>query len=327
MGRSASNGAKASQTANTRPTENRIDSNLLDLSKPRTKSKGVSSAQSIHGVRKPTHHQPPARTRPRKSKLHVNRSQTRHLRSQQVQKHHKISRFAPSLHTSDITPPQHRSHPKSQGSRQRMSPDRVYEINPQILTSTPPRQDQPKAQPTQRTETVKTHKTRRKTFTNFRNMFGLATKRPRFATVTATLLIVFILGGYITYLNVPSIAVRVAAARAGVDAQLPNYKPPGYEISRSITYSRGQLSIDFNSDANNDHLTLTQRESDWDPQTLLENYVLTKSRNYIAFNQNGLAVYIYNGNHAAWINNGVFYSIEGNTQLNQEHILKMASSL
>ncbi len=153
-------------------------------------------------------------------------------------------------------------------------------------------------------------------------------KASRRTVATATgVLIALVLVGYVTYLNVPAVAIRVAAVRAGVNAQLPRYRPAGFSYSGPISYSRGQLTVRFVSKSDNSALILTEQTSDWDPSTLLENYVLAKSRNYLPFIVNGLTVYVYNGNNAAWINNGNLYTIEGNTSLTQEQVLNMVTSI
>lgn len=151
--------------------------------------------------------------------------------------------------------------------------------------------------------------------------------RSRWAITGAVVLVVLILGGYITYLNVPSIAVRVAAARAGVDANLPRYQPPGYQFRGPVSFSSGQIVIRLDSRDENSFITITQRATDWDPATLVENYLLKKSPNYLTFQENGLTIYVYNGNNAAWINNGILYAIEGNTNLSAEQVIRMATSL
>jgi hypothetical protein len=162
--------------------------------------------------------------------------------------------------------------------------------------------------------------------TRLQRLLGVM-RRPRFATVTAIALVVLLMAGYISYLNYPNLAVKVAASRAGIDAQMPRYTPAGYSFDGPIDYTTGQLTIRFSSNSDNANLAVTQRRTAWDSQTLLESYVLPKNPKYLTFQQNGLTVYMYNGNNAAWVNKGLLYTIEGQNQLSTEQVLRMASSL
>src|SRR3990167_5447927 len=145
--------------------------------------------------------------------------------------------------------------------------------------------------------------------------------------VTSVALSVVVLAGYITYLNYPSLSLRIAASRAGVDANLPGYTPSGYSFNGPIQYSSGRITVRFTSNSDAGFINLSQSQTNWDSASLLENYVLPKINNYLTFQEKGLTIYMYGGNNAAWVNQGIFYSIEGNNFLNSDHVIKMATSL
>lgn len=130
--------------------------------------------------------------------------------------------------------------------------------------------------------------------------------------------------GYITYLNVPSISLRVAASKAGFDAQLPGYTPKGYSYTGQVTYAPGKVSLTYkNSDST---FLLTQKESDWDSSTLLSQYVTQQSDQYITFQEKGLTIYTYNNANAAWMNGGIWYTLEADDQLSSDQLLSIATS-
>jgi hypothetical protein len=72
-------------------------------------------------------------------------------------------------------------------------------------------------------------------------------KLGRFASIGSVTLALILLAGYFTYLNMPSLSVRVAAAQAGVNASYPEYHPDGYSLSGAVAYSQGQVSMKFAS--------------------------------------------------------------------------------
>ncbi len=156
-------------------------------------------------------------------------------------------------------------------------------------------------------------------------------KRPgkfrKLASIGSVSLALLLLAGYFTYLNMPNLSVRVAAAQAGVDATYPEYRPDGYSLSGSVAYNQGWVSMKFASNSGDQNFTIKQSKSSWDSSALLDNYVKEKvGDNYVPYNERGLTIYIYNSN-AAWVNDGVLYTIEGDAPLSGDQIRRIATSL
>lgn len=291
----------------------RKTSGVLDLSNHQAKlkarpkaahglgfAKKSGRAQSVHGNRRA---QPPR---------HV---PTRVVDAAHVLRSQKIRKFAPSntkklvpkptlvpmaAHRSYAVAPQHKQVAKYMREQQEVS----Y-VRPVAHTTATP-----KAKPKRWHRLAQPFKQRRRT-----------------SLILAGGLSVLLLAAYITYLNLPNIQFRVAANRAGIDAQVPRYTPAGYDFGGAVAYSPGRLTIRFNSNSDDNYLDIAQQKTDWDSQSLLENYVLPKTEQYSTFRENGLTIYLFSTNHAAWVNSGIFYSINGHTKLNPEQILKIASSL
>ena len=150
---------------------------------------------------------------------------------------------------------------------------------------------------------------------------------PRALSVAAAAFAVLIMGGYIWLQNYPKLAIRVAGNKAGIQASIPVYVPSSYNLSGPITYSPGQITLTFTSTGSNNRLTIAERKTQWDSSSLLENYVSRKTKDYLAVQNQGLTIYLYGGNQASWVNRGIWYSIEGDTQISREQVLKIASSL
>lgn len=149
---------------------------------------------------------------------------------------------------------------------------------------------------------------------------------PKPSAIAASVLAVIIMGGYIWLQNYPKLAVRNAAEKAGIAASVPSYVPAGYRLG-PVTYARGQITLSFRTATPDASLSIAQRRTDWDTGSLVENYLNQRADQYLTVEGQGLTIYLYDGNHATWVNRGVWYTIEGTNRLNREQILKIAYSL
>lgn len=155
----------------------------------------------------------------------------------------------------------------------------------------------------------------------------LLKRHPRVLSIVTASVALVLLGGYFTYLNMPSLSVRVAAAQAGINASYPSYQPDGYGLSGLIGYSAGQVKMKFAANGGPQNYTVTQTKSSWDSTAVLDNYVTPRAGvSYIPYTERGLTIYTY-GNNAAWVNGGILYTIEGNAPLSSEQIRHIATSL
>lgn len=153
------------------------------------------------------------------------------------------------------------------------------------------------------------------------------TKAPlRISSVMAACLGIMVLGGYLSYINMPNLSVRVAAAQAGIDANYPSYTPSGYRFDGPVSYSNGQVNLAFRSNGSNAEYQINQQKSNWDSQALLDNYVMAQTDDYSVNDTQGLTVYTYD-NNAAWVNRGVLYTITGDAPLRPEQVVHIATSL
>ncbi len=152
-------------------------------------------------------------------------------------------------------------------------------------------------------------------------------KFARFSSVASASLAFLLLTGYFTYLNMPNLSVRVAAAQAGINASYPEYKPDGYSLNGPIAYNQGQVSMKFAANAGPQKYTVDQAKSSWDSSAVLDNYVKKKvGENYIIYNERGLTIYTFDGN-AAWVNDGILYTISGDAPLSSDQIRRIATSM
>lgn len=156
---------------------------------------------------------------------------------------------------------------------------------------------------------------------------GKLRPRQRAAAVLSATFAVVLLSAYVTYLNMPSLSVRVAAVQAGIDANYPEYRPDGYSLNGPVIYSNGEVGMNFKANGSNLAFKINQSKSSWDSTALLDNYITPKAGgNYVRYTERGLTIYTY-GTNAAWVNGGILYTIEGDAPLSSTQIRHIATSL
>ena len=134
-----------------------------------------------------------------------------------------------------------------------------------------------------------------------------------------------LIGAYLWQSNSPSFALKLAGVRSGMATAPPSYIPSGWKIDNGIAASEGSVSYKL---ASRDHsLNIMQKKSDWDSQAVLEQFVLPRSNDYLALQAQGLTIYVYGNNEAAWVNHGTFYHLDGDHGLSQEDIIRISTSL
>lgn len=170
---------------------------------------------------------------------------------------------------------------------------------------------------------TKAKKTRGKRLNLLRKL-GFANRTVSIGAMAVTLLLI---GAYIAYMNVPNFAMRVAAARAGINASMPDYNPAGFTMSGPIAYEPGKIILSFNSATDNRSFTITQQESKWNSETLRASYVTTLDKPYQTYQEKGKTIYIYDNSNATWVDRGIWYQVEGNADLTSDQLLRIAGSL
>lgn len=152
-------------------------------------------------------------------------------------------------------------------------------------------------------------------------------KRRRVSVLATATLSLLLIVGVVAYTNTPALSMRVASMKAGFSAKLPDYSPAGFNFG-TLSYGRGNVTVSYAS-AQNAGLSydITQRASNWNSQTLLDNFVQTANKAYQTYQQAGRTIYMYGDNTATWVDSGVWYTVNGNSALSRDQILDLARSL
>lgn len=115
--------------------------------------------------------------------------------------------------------------------------------------------------------------------------------------------------GYLVYLNLPDLSVRVAAMNSGIENAYPSYVPMNYRLQGLAKEDNGTVTMVFARNDGN-KFTMIEKKSSWDSSALLNNFVKDNwGENYTVAKGQGLTIYI-SGSNAVWVNGGVMYQIE-----------------
>lgn len=159
---------------------------------------------------------------------------------------------------------------------------------------------------------------------SFLSRVGFKNKAANLATLSFAGILLF---GFFAYQNAANIQMQIAAARSGVSAQMPDYKPAGFSAGRDVKSEPGKVTVTFTSNTNDKKFTVTQQASNWSSDSLLNNHVASSNSPYQTFQSEGKTVYIYDNSNATWVNRGVWYKIDGNASLTSDQLLRLANSL
>jgi hypothetical protein len=145
-------------------------------------------------------------------------------------------------------------------------------------------------------------------------------------------LAVVVLAGFAAYHNLPGLSLRLADAKAGISASLPNYTPAGFHVSRSIEAIPGQVTVGFQSNSDQRAYQVTQTQSDWTSSNLLESFVKPTYQSYQSLQSAGKTIYIDTNtsggsSNATWVSNGLWYQIKSQANLSSQQLLDIINSL
>jgi hypothetical protein len=149
----------------------------------------------------------------------------------------------------------------------------------------------------------------------------------RLASTSAVALTCLLLIGFIAYQNTANIQMRVASAKAGFHASLPGYRPPGFHAS-SFNYSPGTVAVNFISNSDSRAYNITQKASNWNSETLLDEYVSNAAGDsYRTLDAGGRTIYTYGDNNATWVDHGVWYNVKTDGGLSTSQLVNLATSM
>ncbi len=144
----------------------------------------------------------------------------------------------------------------------------------------------------------------------------------RLALGAASLVIVV---AFFAYQSAPSLALKRASSTIGFTASIPSYRPSGFRVSGPVQYDSGKVTIDFRSNSDSRAYTVTQAVAYNDDYSLRSKFLKDKPFEPVSMlDQTG---YFYGNANLTWVKNGIWYNIQGDSQLSRDQLIHVASSL
>lgn len=146
-------------------------------------------------------------------------------------------------------------------------------------------------------------------------------------TSSTTAIALLLIGGLITFLNVPKLSMRYAANEASFTASDPKAIPAGFHTSGPIEYGDKKVRVNYATSNDDRSFQVLQEASNWDSEKLLNEYVIPNYGSYQTYSANGITVYLVGGGNAVWVNNGIRYTITGSAGLSTDQVTAMAAKM
>ena len=125
-------------------------------------------------------------------------------------------------------------------------------------------------------------------------------------------------GGYLAFVNMPKIALGVAAAQAGVDAKTV-LTASGYSATGNVAYESGQVTVKYRNNSGGAGYSLTQSKTNLSAAAIRETVIPSNSKSI------GGGVYRY-GDTTVWVSGDTLFTLNGNDFMTNDQIREIANS-
>jgi len=124
----------------------------------------------------------------------------------------------------------------------------------------------------------------------------------------------------------PSFSFNLAASQAGITgANYPSFTIDGYSFDGTVQTENGRITVNFRNNSGETY-SVSQQNSTWDSEGLLQNYIKIRGLNYQITTQQGLTIFQLDDG-AMWVSGGILFTINGGEQLSMDDILNIISGL
>lgn len=132
---------------------------------------------------------------------------------------------------------------------------------------------------------------------------------------------------FVAWQKFPQLSLKVEGRRAHITASVPSYKPEGYKLAAPASIDNGAVLVKYTAGQDDQNYEIIQKQSDLTSTSLAQTIVppgAPVQTSQVA----GNTVYIFGvHNDAAWVNNGVLYTINNRAGLSSDQIIKIVQGL
>jgi len=135
-----------------------------------------------------------------------------------------------------------------------------------------------------------------------------------------------VIAGFATYINMPSLQLRIAGIQAGVNAAEPNFQKAGFAYA-GVQASDGKRVIGLQ--ANGAKYQLLERSTNWDGETMIDTVSSVSANgtpNYTAVKVGNNTVYRFAPSQATWVKDGTWYHVSGTTTITDAQLASLVKN-
>lgn len=153
-------------------------------------------------------------------------------------------------------------------------------------------------------------------------------QRGRRWPLVAVIIVIILAALVVSWEKVPELSVKTAGIQAHISPTVPSYKPDGFRMAGPAHAVSGTVSIKYvASDDSSNTYNIVQAESNLNSSSVGQS-VVPKGSSVQTSQVEGNTVYIYGQeNDAAWVNNGVLYTIQDKAHLSSDELIKIVQGL
>jgi hypothetical protein len=151
---------------------------------------------------------------------------------------------------------------------------------------------------------------------------------PRRWAAVAIVIIAVLTGLAVAWQKVPALSVKAAGMRAHLSPTVPAYRPDGFQMAGPAQAVSGTVNIKYSSsDDKTKTYQIIQAQSNL-TSALVGQSVVPKGADVQTSQVDGNTVFIFGQtNDAAWVNNGVLYTIKDHARLSSDELIKIVQGL
>lgn len=125
----------------------------------------------------------------------------------------------------------------------------------------------------------------------------------------------------------PKLKIYFASNVAGFNAATAKFIPPGYSLEKVIA-QKGSIDSVYDFNTSKLKFSINESPSTWDDATLIDAYLVPNGdTNYNLITANGINIYAYGDGNATWVTGGIWYVLNGNSNISNNDLVKIATSM
>jgi len=133
-------------------------------------------------------------------------------------------------------------------------------------------------------------------------------------------LALIVVASFVAYQNSPTLQLKVASIKSGVNTHMPNFAAAGFTFN-GLRADSNQLIFGFKG--NKGTYELTQTNTNLNDASMIQAIAATNSNGtpiYQVLMAGNTMVYRFNNTNATWVSNGQWYTVSGNNALTNQQV-------